>query len=299
MPDSSSHEVQTFEAVQEREKSYIRSKEIIDQIKKANSKSERYKSDLELQSRQEKIVSQLPENFIDLLESHLEERRVDAEKHGKLANFNSYTCILGEIFENLVEIEDDHFNLFPSSEQYLQTERDKKAAKILLDVMQNPEKYGLTQSSITNTDIVKVKLENGTYVIKKAIEAKTHLDERTFGQLGRDGFRRGFQQIIDQINNMEDPKKFGLDELATGVNVEIALDYIQQLVITRDLDIHLQISETKLSKTEQEEFVEMLTSDEEVVVGRSVFSKDELKNLTQWALGEIYLKQQKFYTNHT
>lgn len=261
----------------------------------------------ETKKKQVEVISKLPENFLDIIENHLEEGRVTAERHKE--GFNQFTYCIGEIFEQLVEIEDENDNLFPGAEKYQQTDTDKKAAKLLLDLMQNPIKYGLMQRSVTNPDWVKLSLENGTFVIKDATEAKTHLDRRTYRQLGRDGFVKAFQDIIDEINSIDKPERFGLEEFASyGINIGVALDYQQKLVVPRDLKIDRDniLKGTKKSHKknqfrdyELDDFVSMLNDSDEVVVGHSSFSRTELQEITRWALKEIATRQASRQTQET
>jgi len=252
--------------------------------------------------RQKEVISRLPEDFIDKIEKHLNKGREEATRH-KDQDFNEFSYVTGEVFEQLIEIEDQGFDLFPGIDKYPQNDRDKKAAKKLLDIMQNPTEFGLIRRSITNPDLVTLSLEKGTFIIKDATEAKTHLDKRSFRQLGRNGFKAGFQEIIDEINNMESPERFGLEEFAAyGINIDVALDYTQKLVLPRDLGterediIKAQSNKPirkQLNDIEIETFVHMLHNSQNVVVGRSAFSKAEIRSITRWTIEQITLKQKE------
>lgn len=304
MPElfTSEEQVLPREVTANKEYRYSRYEELREQVIKANHNSEWYRNHEYIKNHQETVLSSLPENFLVAIENHLIDSRIHAQEHGNIPE-NPLILVYGEVFERLVEIETEKYNLFHGIEKYPQLDRDRKIGKLLLDVMHRPKKYGLTKEPIMNPDDVDLSMEQGTFVIKDATEVKTHLDEHAYRQLGRRGFKRSFQSIIDEINSMDDDtlEKHGLGDFAGyGINIDVSLNYVQKLVLPRDLKVDMQElqRDKKLTNYERADFIKMLQSGGEVVVGKSSFSRTELQYLTNWVMAELKLKQQKQAQNH-
>lgn len=84
----------------------------------------------------------------------------------------------------------------------------------MLDILQNPEKYGLTLGEIPrNPDLIKIKFDerSGSFYITEAYEAKTgpNLDMRACHQLGSSGDIKGMESLCKMLN------RWSIDELKT------------------------------------------------------------------------------------
>lgn len=84
----------------------------------------------------------------------------------------------------------------------------------MLDILQNPEKYGLTLGEIPrNPDLIKIKFDerSGSFYITEAYEAKTgpNLDMRACHQLGSSGDIKGMESLCKMLN------RWSMDELKT------------------------------------------------------------------------------------
>lgn len=264
---------------------------------KANENSSEYKNDTELRSRQRKIIKSLPENFIEELTAHLKAVYIDQAKYPDFKpNPNSDKGFLsGEIFERLIEAEDDTYHLDPNWQEYPQTGEQKETADQILEIMANPERFGLDRTRVRNPDKLKLYFENGGLVIVSSLEAKKHLDSRSLYQLNN--FQTDFETTSDYLNTLSEAESHGLKNIGIGQNqISLSKSYRQLLAIPRNSNIDLIVSKNLTSK-KRRELIELINDPSKVTIVNPSFSHEELEVLTEYFLKEVENKIRTEATN--
>jgi len=277
--------------------SFPQTDEFMRVLSKENFDSRRYLDNTELVARQREIISRLPEDFVIEMAMHLRDSVEKQKLRHPGEGVNSFGIVLGELFERLVEIEDEVFKIIPDRDP-TKTESvdDRRVAKKILDIMQNPEDYGLNGIELSNPDAVRIKLVDGTFEISEDVEIKTNIDARTKRQLGKNGFKQSFAKIIHKLNSTDftsNPKlsEFGIN----GRSISVSPSFYQNLVILRDQSITPDgikrdgvRGQENMTDWEVSEFIKQLRNTDEIGLIRASFGKKELVGLTHLIMGQIY-----------
>ena len=204
-------------------------------LRDVNARDPEYGQDKELIRRQRRILHQLSPNIIEELHGHLQ-----AAHNEQWHEFNEKLMLKGEVFERLLEAEDQLYDLFPETiRPEEETEDKQRIGETILGLMQNPGRFGFDDmDSLSNPDLFSIRFEGDSYIIETSIEAKTHLDGRTRHQLSDMGFRRAINIILDKINSLEDSSKHGLDGLGIGGHaIRLSDKYKQSITVPRNTQI--------------------------------------------------------------
>ena len=282
--------------------SYSQTGILVSILDRANSSVNEYLGDTSLREDQKAIFSRLPENIVEELQAHLmsiyiEQRRYDPDRY-----INDFNQLKGEVFERLIEIEDELFDLFPDSTPLREEDDDRKRiGRTILALMQNPDRFNIDSFSISNPDLFDIRFENGTYFIETSIEAKTHLDGRTRHQLSDKGFKSAITKTIDTLNHLKDPQSHGLEGIGEdGHKIGISTDYQQALVVPRDLSLDADKIDRSLGtkyELSQEHAMffsqKLIKMESRKMLRRSRFSQKEINELTRHFLNRINTKAEK------
>lgn len=295
MPDSQQLEVQTISKSESQDsKPSDHIFQLSEQaLQKANVGNLEYKNNQELQSRQKVILAFLPENLIELLTAHLKATHIEQAKYARFdpdSNFDK-NIIKGEIFERLIEAEDERFGLDPNSSEHSQTEEQKNIAKQILAVMANPQRFNFEQHSTRNPDLVKIIFDKDIFYVKAWMEAKTHVDGRTLKQLIE--FKKSFATTIENINNLDDTKKHGLANLGkSGHQILLSANNYQIIAVPRNVSLSDEekkssFIDTRMPLSERARLLSLLNDESQVKITRSSFSTAEITALTRHFLNEV------------
>jgi len=160
----------------------------------------------------------------------------------------------------------------------------------LLRLLHDPSQFGLEDLwQGQNPDLAFVKMDERGITVEAVGEAKSvrKLDRRCARQLSSSGIEATLRRTVDWLNqNRSRLKTIGLNALSkTKGNFKIADDFVQILVVPKDMDTSTTASMVNQDSfadypEEYEKFARLISEGERVVVRKSVFTTDELWEMT-------------------
>lgn len=225
--------------------------------------------------RQEVVFSNISwEHFFDEL----------FESVGPLDSDGGGKMIRGKLFEMLINADPEFGERTPLEKE-------------LLDLAHNPDKYGLGKELgyHRNPDMAFLLLQkaDGVEIIGVGESKLGLLNERSFKQLSETGFHRGVTALAEVVNNLPDPEKHGLHEIAKARKelshgkplLTISEPFSQLLVVPANR--HVEWKSTLLNRREftpegRQRFYDLF--DQNVRVKRAAFSTAEVSALTTTAI---------------
>lgn len=245
------------------------------------------------------VIQGLPVTLVNTLASYYvsaqkEDDRFKRNKGEKPKELNLRKVIKGRLFEMIAQ-----------SEENLIRDREGIGMKAtlqereLLRLLHDPSSFGLEDLwQGKNPDLAFVKMDENGITVEAVGEAKsvTKLDRRCASQLASTGIEATLRRTVDWLNrNRSRLKTVGLTALSkTKGDFKIADDFVQVLVVPRDMDIettHSMIDRWSFTDDkgvdhpdEYEAFARLLSEKGEkakrVFVRKSVFTTNELWEMT-------------------
>ena len=161
----------------------------------------------------------------------------------------------------------------------------------LLDLSHNPEKYGLGDElgHYRNPDMAFLLVQNDDGIMITGVgESKLGLlNPRSFSQLSEAGFARGVRALAELVNNLPDPEKHSLKEIAKARAalplgkqlLTISPEFTQLLVVPANRNIEWKstlIDRREFNADGREKFYELLEDTRHVRTARAAFSTAEV-----------------------
>lgn len=184
----------------------------------------------------------------------------------------------GKVFELLIQAD-------PAFGQRTALEKE------LLALAHNPDAFGLGKELgyHRNPDMafLIVQKEHGV-VIEGVGESKLGLlNERSFKQLSETGFARGVSALVELVNNLPDPEKHSLHEIAKARAtlppgtplLTVSSDFTQLLVVPANRNIEWAstlVNRREFTVEGREKFYELLQDRRHVRTARAAFSTAEV-----------------------
>jgi len=178
--------------------------------------------------------------------------------------------VRGKIFEMLIQADPEFGERTPLEKE-------------LLDLAHNPDKFGLGKELgyHRNPDMAFLLLhkDDGVEIIGVGESKLGLLNERSFKQLSETGFEAGVDALIDVVNNLPDPEKHGLVEVAKARPLRKASEFSQLLVVPANRKIEWKstlINRREFSAEGREQFYELLNDTRHLRTARAAFSTGEV-----------------------
>ena len=170
--------------------------------------------------------------------------------------------------------------------------------KELLALAHNPDAFGLGEQLgyHRNPDMAFLIVEKEDGVVIEGVgESKLGLlNERSFKQLSETGFAAGVKALVDVVNNLSDPERYGLVEVAKARRVldslgegrkllTISQEFSQLLVVPANRNIEWSstlINRREFSADGRDKFYALLKDTRHLRTARAAFSTAEVVAIT-------------------
>lgn len=163
--------------------------------------------------------------------------------------------------------------------------------KELLALAHDPDAFGLGKElgHFRNPDMafLLVQKEDGVVITGVGESKLGLLNERSFNQLSETGFREGVKALVELVNNLPDPDKHSLPEIAKAKAalpagkplLTVSPEFTQLLVVPANR--HIEWASTLINRREfsaegRQKFYELLEDTEHLQTARAAFSTSEV-----------------------
>lgn len=158
----------------------------------------------------------------------------------------------------------------------------------LLALAHNPDAFGLGKELgyHRNPDMAFLIIEKEDGVVIEGVgESKLGLlNERSFKQLSETGFAKGAEALIEVVNALEDPEKYGLKEIAKFRPLRISPEFSQLLVVPANRNIEWKstlINRKEFSAEGRDKFYVLLNDTRHLRTARAAFSTAEVVGMAK------------------
>lgn len=257
-----------------------------------------------VQKKQLEIIKQLPDlkNLSRVLMGGLKANRIEYSGN----TVSDYLIIQGLLFEELVKIENDLYNLSTDGETMKVVDKkftDLEKGKIevgmdeqLVALFHNPNRFNLEElSHLRNPDLSFVETDVDGKILRVVgvgeAKSSSKLDTRCFLQFKF--FRNSLVKASDHINQRTDCEEHGLNHFGVGedktkIVINDEADFNQYLIVTNDMDIDKEnprrafktTGEGALSENDAKNFEKMI-KEGRVIIKKSSFSHAEIELLAR------------------
>ncbi len=181
----------------------------------------------------------------------------------------------GKIFEMLVTADPEFGERSPLEKE-------------LLALAHNPDAFGLGKELgyHRNPDMAFLIVKKGDGVVIEGVgESKLGLlNERSFKQLSETGFAKGAEALVEVVNALENPEKYGLKEIAKARPLKISSEFSQLLVVPANRNIEWKstlINRKEFSLEGREKFYTLLNDTRHLRTARAAFSTAEVAGMAK------------------
>jgi len=235
------------------------------------------------------IIQGLPITLVNALANYYvsaqrEDDRFKKDNGEEPKELDLRRVIKGRLFEMIAQSEE---NIERNREGFGETTLQERE---LLRLLHSPSSFGLQDLwQGKNPDLAFVKMDENGITVEAVGEAKSvkKLDRRCASQLSSSGIEATLRRTVDWLNrNRSRLKTVGLTALSkTKGDFKIADDFVQVLVVPKDMDTTTTAAMVNPDSFadypgEYEAFARLISEGERVVVRKSVFTTNELWEMT-------------------